>query len=67
NEKAAPAQTAEVDDALVRLRHVLLDYRFALGRPRRPARPPRRPPRPPPARRSLRSCPAARRPVGPCR
>lgn len=33
NEKAAPAQTAEVDDALVRLRHVLLDYRFALGRP----------------------------------
>ncbi|GAB7304254.1 hypothetical protein MAFF212519_21250 [Clavibacter michiganensis] len=35
NEKAAPAQTAEVDDALVRLRHVLLDYRFALGRPDR--------------------------------
>ncbi len=35
NEKDEHAQTAEVDDALVRLRHVLLDYRFALGRPDR--------------------------------
>ena len=32
NEKAEPAETGEVDEALVRLRSVLLDYRTALGR-----------------------------------
>jgi hypothetical protein len=32
NEKAAPPETGEVDDALVRLRSVLLDYRSALAR-----------------------------------
>ncbi|WP_375389499.1 DEAD/DEAH box helicase, partial [uncultured Amnibacterium sp.] len=32
NEKAEPAETGEVDEALVRLRSVLLDYRAALGR-----------------------------------
>ncbi|HEY8317696.1 MAG TPA: AAA family ATPase [Amnibacterium sp.] len=32
NEKAAPPETGEVDDALVRLRSVLLDYRSALSR-----------------------------------
>ena len=32
NEKARKPQTGEVDDALVRLRHVLLDYRTALNR-----------------------------------
>ncbi|MHB1172466.1 MAG: AAA family ATPase [Lacisediminihabitans sp.] len=32
NEKAAPPRLGEVDDALVRLRKVLLDYRVALAR-----------------------------------
>ncbi|WP_150308866.1 AAA family ATPase [Planctomonas psychrotolerans] len=32
NEKARKPQVSEVDDALVRLRHVLLDYRRALNR-----------------------------------
>ena len=32
NEKAKPARVSDVDDALVRLRKVLLDYRGALGR-----------------------------------
>ncbi len=32
NEKAAPPRLAEVDDALVRLRKVLLDYRVAIAR-----------------------------------
>lgn len=33
NEKARQPQLADVDEALVRLRSVLLDYRVALGRP----------------------------------
>ncbi len=33
NEKAKQPQLADVDEALVRLRNVLLDYRVALGRP----------------------------------
>ena len=33
NERIAQPQLAEVDEALVRLRHVLLDYREALSRP----------------------------------
>ncbi|HEX7834333.1 MAG TPA: AAA family ATPase, partial [Pseudolysinimonas sp.] len=33
NEKAKQPQLADVDEALVRLRNVLLDYRGALGRP----------------------------------
>ena len=33
NEKAKQPQLADVDEALVRLRSVLLDYRVALGRP----------------------------------
>lgn len=33
NERARPAQLTEVDEALVRLRTVLLDYRGALSRP----------------------------------
>ncbi|MCU1545925.1 MAG: family ATPase [Homoserinimonas sp.] len=32
NEKAKPAQVSDVDDALVRLRKVLLDYRVAIAR-----------------------------------